>query len=123
MSFGDGHKPAAIIDRQPSHIQGGALSKEVIASIVHKHENEIRYCYESALNGHPDLYGKVSVAFTIGGTGDVSEAAIGESSLGNAGVEACIATKVRRWKFPEPHGGGEVFVTYPWIFKPAGGEN
>ncbi len=29
---------------------------------------------------------------------------------------------IRRWKFPEPQGGGIVTVTFPWIFKPAGSE-
>ena len=122
MSIGSGHKPAVVIDRAPTRISGDALSKEVIASIVRKHENEIRYCYETALSTQHDLAGKVSVAFTIGGTGDVSEANVGESTLGSSSAESCIATKVRRWKFPEPKGGGQVFVTYPWIFRPAGGD-
>jgi len=95
----------------------GSLSKDVIAAIVRKHQNEIKYCYEVELNKHPDLYGKVSVAWTIDGTGDVSEANVNETTMNNANVENCMATKIRRWKFPEPKGGGQVFVTYPWIFK------
>jgi hypothetical protein len=95
----------------------GSLSKDVIAAIVRKHQNEIKYCYEVELNKHPDLYGKVSVAWTIDGTGDVSEANVNETTMNNANVENCMATKIRRWKFPEPKGGGQVFVTYPWVFK------
>jgi hypothetical protein len=30
--------------------------------------------------------------------------------------------RIRRWKFPEPQGGGVVNVTFPWIFKAAGDE-
>jgi len=100
----------------------GSLSKDVIAAIVRKHQNEIKYCYEVELNKHPDLSGKVSVAWTIDGTGDVSEANVNETTMGNANVENCMATKIRRWKFPEPKGGGQVFVTYPWVFKAAGNE-
>jgi len=95
----------------------GSLSKDVIASIVKRHENEIRYCYEAELDKHPDLYGKVSVAWTIDGTGDVSEATVNETTMNNPMVESCMATKIRRWKFPEPKGGGQVFVTYPWVFR------
>ena len=95
----------------------GSLSKDVIAGIVHRHENEIRYCYEAELNKHPDLYGKVSVAWTIDGTGDVSEANVNETTMNDTSVGNCMATKIRRWKFPEPKGGGQVFVTYPWVFK------
>ena len=95
----------------------GSLSKDVIAGIVHRHENEIRYCYEAELNKHPDLYGKVSVAWTIDGTGDVSEANVNETTMANPDVENCMATKIRRWKFPEPKGGGLVFVTFPWVFR------
>jgi hypothetical protein len=29
---------------------------------------------------------------------------------------------IGRWRFPEPKGGGEVFVSYPWVFKAAGAE-
>ena len=62
------------------------------------------------------------MAWTIDGTGDVSEANVNETTMGNANVENCMATKIRRWKFPEPKGGGQVFVTYPWVFKAAGNE-
>jgi hypothetical protein len=101
----------------------GSLSKDVIEKIIRKHQNEIKYCYEVELNKHPDLGGKVSVAFTIDGSGDVSEANVGETSMNNSNVENCMSTKIRRWKFPEPKGGGQVFVTYPWIFKAAGSED
>ena len=100
----------------------GSLSKDVIAAIIRKHQNEIKYCYEVELNKHPDLYGKISVAFTIDGTGGVSEANVNETTMNNSGVENCMATKIRRWKFPEPKGGGQVFVTYPWVFKASGSE-
>jgi hypothetical protein len=42
--------------------------------------------------------------------------------MGNSNVENCMTTHIRRWRFPEPKGGGQVFVTYPWVFKAAGGD-
>jgi len=101
----------------------GALSKEIIGKVIRRHWNEIKYCYETELNKNPNLYGKVSVSFTIDGTGAVSDANVGETTMNNQNVENCMLTRVKRWTFPEPKGGGQVFVTYPWVFKAAGSDD
>jgi hypothetical protein len=93
----------------------GSLSKEVIRRIVHRHINEVKYCYERELAQRPDLSGRVSIKFIISGTGAVQMAAVAGSTLGNAKVENCIAQAVRRWTFPQPEGGGIVIVTYPFM--------
>ncbi|MBZ4421462.1 TonB family protein [Myxococcus sp. RHSTA-1-4] len=100
----------------------GGLDKDVIAKVIRRHQGEIKYCYESELNKNPSLAGKVAVAFTIDPTGAVSDATVSESTLNNAKAEQCMLSRIRRWKFPEPKGGGVVAVTYPWLFSPAGGE-
>lgn len=92
----------------------GSLSKEVIRRIVHRHINEVKFCYERQLAQRPDLSGRVSIKFIISGTGAVQMAAVASSTLGNAAVENCIAQAVRRWTFPQPEGGGIVIVTYPF---------
>jgi TonB family protein len=100
----------------------GGLDKDVIAKVIRRHQNEIKYCYESELNKNPSLAGKVAVAFTIDPTGAVSEATVTETTLNNSTAENCMLSRIRRWKFPEPKGGGVVAVTYPWLFSPAGAE-
>jgi TonB family protein len=100
----------------------GGLSKEVIAKIIRSHQSEIKYCYEIELQKKPSLFGKVAVLFTINASGSVSDANVSESSLDNSNTEQCMLARIRRWKFPEPQGGGLVTVNFPWIFKPAGGE-
>jgi pSer/pThr/pTyr-binding forkhead associated (FHA) protein len=92
----------------------GSLSKEVIRRIVHRHINEVKFCYERELAARPDLAGRVSIKFIIMGTGAVQMAAVAESTIGNPNVENCIAQAVRRWTFPQPEGGGIVIVTYPF---------
>jgi TonB family protein len=94
----------------------GSLSKEVIQKVIKRHNNEIRYCYESELQRAPTLSGKVSVMFEIDANGAVVSSKLASSTLNNAAVEACILTKILRWKFPEPTGGGTVKITYPWTF-------
>jgi len=92
----------------------GSLSKEVIRRIVHRHINEVKFCYERQLATRPDLSGRVSIKFIISGTGAVQMAAVESSTLGDPSVENCIAGAVRRWTFPQPEGGGIVIVTYPF---------
>ncbi len=98
----------------------GGLDKDVIMKVIKRHQNEIKFCFEQELQKNPALAGKVAVAWTIDPSGAVSEANVSESSMGNANVESCIEQRIRRWKFPEPQGGGVVNVTFPWIFKAAG---
>jgi hypothetical protein len=96
--------------------------RDLVLKVVRRHQNEIRFCYESELPKSPDLAGKVTVAWTIGASGAVEMAEIADSGLANANVEACIVQKVRRWTFPEPKGGGEVAITFPWVFTVAGSD-
>ncbi len=100
----------------------GGLSKDVIAKVIKRHQNEIKFCFEQELQKNPDLSGKVAVAFTIDPAGAVADANVAESSLSNNNAENCMLARIRRWKFPEPQGGGVVSVTFPWIFKPAGSD-
>ncbi|MBX7096326.1 MAG: TonB family protein [Myxococcaceae bacterium] len=99
----------------------GGLSKDQINKVIKRHQNEIKFCYEQELQKTPDLSGKVAVLFTIDPAGGVAEANVSESTMGNSTAENCMLARIRRWKFPEPEGGGTVTVTYPWVFKPAGG--
>ncbi|HUB06352.1 MAG TPA: AgmX/PglI C-terminal domain-containing protein [Myxococcales bacterium] len=119
LDFGGPGKAETRVRPGPT-IVDGALSKEVVGAIVRKHWHEIRYCYEMGLSRNPSLYGKVAVAFTIDGTGGVAEAAVSESTLGDVGVERCVTERVRRWRFPEPRGGGQVYVNYPWVLRSSG---
>jgi TonB family protein len=112
------------VDVQPDPtktvVGGEGLPREVVAKIIARHLNEIRYCYESALQHTPGLAGKVAVLFTIDATGSVAQADVAESSLNSPQVEGCMTSRVKRWKFPAPAGGGVVSVSYPWVFKQAG---
>ncbi len=98
----------------------GGLAREVIARVIQEHQSEIKYCYEVQLNRNPSLAGKVTVLFTIDGTGAVADSQVSETTLHNTDTEKCMLAKIRRWKFPEPAGNGIVKVNFPWIFKRAG---
>ncbi len=57
--------------------------------------------------------------FAITGSGAVSSVETQDSTLGNLGVEKCLAAKIKKWIFPPPAGGGIVTVSYPFLFKTA----
>ncbi len=95
------------------------LSKDAIMQVVKRHQNEVKFCYEQQLQEQPSLKGKVAVAFTVGPDGKVLQANATQDTFPDAAVADCIVARVRRWEFPKPEGGGEVTVTFPWVFKPA----
>ncbi|MDW8189802.1 MAG: AgmX/PglI C-terminal domain-containing protein [Pseudobdellovibrionaceae bacterium] len=95
----------------------GGLDPEVISSVIKKHLGEILFCYERQLSANPNLYGKVTVRFTIAGSGKVESSRIYQSSLKNDFVEKCINERVLKWMFPAPKGGTKVVVTYPFLLK------
>ena len=94
----------------------GALDKSLIDAVIRKNMNQIRYCYQRELTKNPGLKGKIIVKFTIAADGSVSRASIKTSSMGNSAVESCITGRFKRFKFPQPKGGGVVIVSYPFIF-------
>jgi pSer/pThr/pTyr-binding forkhead associated (FHA) protein len=110
-------------DKMPTVIPGrplvtGSLDKEIIQRVIRKHRREIAFCYEQALQKNKTLAGRVKVKFTISGTGDVIAALVqkGSSTLKDSSVHSCMSSKIRRWVFPEPKGGGIVVVNYPFNF-------
>lgn len=94
----------------------GALSRETIRRVVRRHHNEVKFCYERALQNRPDLEGRVTARFMISPTGAVSVANVQSSSLGNSEAEQCVVSAVRRFTFPQPENGGMVSVSYPFVF-------
>jgi hypothetical protein len=95
----------------------GSLEMEVIRGVIQTHLAEVKNCYERVLGRTPDLFGKVSVQFTIVASGKVVESIVAEATTNDPLVEGCIAAAVRRWRFPKPGGGDRVIVTYPFVLE------
>ncbi len=92
------------------------MDKELIRAVIHRHRQEIRYCYEQSLTQHPDAAGKTSVKFVINAAGTVPSSHVVDSTMHDPELETCVADRVRTWEFPGPPGGGIVMVTYPLVF-------
>lgn len=91
---------------------------KIVRRIVRAHINEVRYCYNQGLTRDPDLEGKVTVEFTIGLDGNVSEADAVATALDDAAVVTCVTKAVKRWKFPRPSSDEPLTVTYPFALSP-----
>jgi outer membrane biosynthesis protein TonB len=111
-----GHTTPQVVAGKPTIL--GALSKEIIRRIIRRHRNEVRYCYERALNRVPGLAGKLVVKMVIGADGAVVSARTTSSTMGAPIVARCIERKIENWRFPAPKGGGMVVVNYPFLLRP-----
>lgn len=102
--------------REEAVVEGG-LDREAVYLVIMKNLGQIIYCYELGLQQKPSLRGRVSVDFTINSQGRVGSCSIGSSSLKSAQVESCMIGKIKNWKFPQPVGGVNVDVNYPFALQ------
>lgn len=96
------------------------LDRSAIDEVIRRNLGQVRFCYEQALQGAPNLSGRVAMGFVIGGNGLVKSAQVENSSMANKGVEDCITMRLKTWKFPVPQGGVDVKVTYPFVLRRQG---
>lgn len=119
ISIPTGGRKKVVVDDKRTRVVGG-LKPGAVKRVIQRYYSQIKHCYDSALGRAPNLYGKLTTNFVIAPTGRVGDASVLQSTLGDATVEACVLRTLRRIRFPEPRGGGEVIVTYPFLFTQAG---
>jgi hypothetical protein len=106
----------------PSVPAPGAIDKEYIRAQIRSLLPMVKECYDNALGANPSLSGKLLVKFTIVGDaslgGLVGESTIDHesSTIKDPGFEECVTQTMYAAEFPAPEGGGEVHVSYPFIF-------
>jgi TonB family protein len=113
--------PPENVTEEPVCSGGGCMDKELIRKVIAGHRDQIRYCYELALQQAPGLAGKVGVRFYVAGNGSVSSADIDQNSTRNDTLSSCLVSRVRTWQFPVGRAAGGYRVTYPFVFRPSGG--
>jgi TonB family protein len=95
--------------------EGGCVDRSLIAQVVQRNLPQIRYCYQKALQREPGLAGKMTVRFAIDDDGAVTMSSVQRSSMGNAEVEQCVASRVEKMRFPA-FNKGTIVVNYPFAF-------
>jgi hypothetical protein len=96
----------------------GMMSASDVAKVVNRRLGAIKGCYEQALKRDPTLQGKVTIRFTISGSGKVTTARATLNEL-TPSVGNCMVSAFNRFRFPPPEGGTVTFE-YPFMFTPAG---
>ncbi len=94
----------------------GNLTQEQVKKVINNHLMEIRQCYEKELYTNDDLKGIVKLTWKIDPMGDVISAIVTDSTMLDESVESCLTNRIKKWKFPEPLGGGFALVNYPFNF-------
>lgn len=108
-------KHTVVVDNK-RFVTEGSLDRAEIQRVMARAMSQFRYCYEKQLGTDPNLEGKLTSFFTIGGSGDVVSATALQSTLDSPNVDSCVLRILQRLKFPQPRGGGTVQVTYPFVF-------
>ena len=94
----------------------GGLDGDQIKAVVDRNRGQIIYCYEQGLQAQPELRGRVSMQFVIGGSGRITTLKVAQSSLSSKLIEGCMVAKMKSWQFPRPIGHVNVDVVYPFSF-------
>lgn len=120
IGSGEGKALSTVALSQELVLEGG-LDRSVVQATIAKYLSQVRACYESGLKRNPGLGGQVTMAFEIGGAGDLNFAKVQKTSLDDGEVEQCISQRMMTWKFPKPRGGVAVKVSYPFVLRSAQG--
>ena len=96
----------------------GTIDREAIRRVVRAKLHEVKSCYERVLNQQAKgtkLEGKVVISWEIIAKGQVRNAKVKSTTLGNSTVENCIRDRLSSWVFPEPPEGMTAEVAYPFL--------
>jgi outer membrane biosynthesis protein TonB len=99
-------------------VVGGGLTQQEVLAVIRANLNQIRHCYEQLLQRSPSAQGKLSTQFVIGLDGRVKSARIESGTITDSIMQGCVTSRIQRWKFPNPRGGTDVSVVYPFVFTP-----
>ena len=93
----------------------GRLPPEAIQRIVRQNAGRMRACYTTALARNPGLSGRISTAFVIGRSGEVTSVRNASSEIADEKLVDCVTKAFAPLSFPPPEGGN-VHVEYPISF-------
>ncbi|HUS64819.1 MAG TPA: AgmX/PglI C-terminal domain-containing protein, partial [Kofleriaceae bacterium] len=112
--LGGGHGVPAVSIGEPGTTRDA--DKAVIRRVIRRVLPRVRYCYEKELLVASALAGTVTARFTITAAGEVTKSRAAGSNHTMAG---CVASTIASLRFPATSSGGELNVSYPFIFRPA----
>lgn len=120
---GDGHDSASAQappsggegEGEEDSAPGGLLDTRAVIYVVRHYLPQVRACYERQLRNEPGLRGQITMRFTVGAGGRITDTSVVVNSTGSDPLATCVASNLRTWRFPEPEGGAVSFE-YPFRF-------
>lgn len=109
--------PAAPATAPAADWPAARLAPELIQATVRASFEDMRVCYEDALQIDPALAGRVIVNFNVNEDGSVFNVADGGSTIADAAMVQCVVDVIAGSTFPTS-SGGVVEVSYPIMFSP-----
>ncbi len=100
----------------PAKKDGGTIDRDAVAKVIGEHLHEVQRCYEASLLMEGSSGGRLAVEWTISTSGAVTQAKVQSTTLRQGSVPQCVLAALRRWTFPKAKGGN-VVVTYPFVFQ------
>lgn len=108
--------PSVTFEPEPDdHVPG--CDGAAIARQVKRNLTAIQRCYEAEIKRAPGLQGKITVRFTVGASGRVTEVEIDEDTVRSGALARCIEHRFRSWSFGA-HDGEECTFSHPFVFAP-----
>lgn len=96
-----------------------ALERFQIKEGIQTQMPQIEECYSNALNDDPEFAGNLAIRFVIGPAGTTTEATAPRwTGPENPPFISCVLAAFYRATFPKPKGGGQVVITFPFVFAP-----
>lgn len=97
----------------------GSIDPDDIKRILREHIPNFQACYQNSLNeAQAKFSGVAELVFSIGASGHVTQAGLGQKTTIRPGVKKCVLNVLRGIVFPEPLGGGSVSVKQSINFYP-----
>jgi hypothetical protein len=107
----------APVRSNPGGNSSGAMQ---MGDFVRSRSPQLQFCYEETRVKTPQLAGSATVAVLLAADGGVSDAAIVRKTWtgkGAEGLESCVLSRVRMWRFPASEDGNDKRVhSFSMIF-------
>jgi hypothetical protein len=95
--------------------KGQDLSVEQLTTVVAARQEELRPCYQTALDKDPDSKEfRMQATLHVNRDGEVEDVDLEKGGLPNVGT--CIEKVVKAWKFPKAKA--DTYASMPIIFRP-----
>jgi hypothetical protein len=87
----------AVVKTESVEVASGENADKV-RDVIKKNAGQIKACYDQRLKENPTLSGRLVVDFDITG-GRVTTVGISTNTTGDKGLEDCVKSRVRGWRF------------------------